>query len=83
MNPEPQVEIDEKLFYMIKARDALGKIPKDERTCEYEIIYNSIENYILHNCSHFFVNDYIDYTPESSGRITYCYKCMTTQKESV
>ena len=79
MNSEPQVEMDEKLFYMIKARDALQKIPKDERTCEYEKIYNSIENYILQNCNHSFINDYIDYTPESSGRITYCCKCLITQ----
>ena len=66
---------------MIKARDSLNKIPKHERNIEYQKIYNSIEDYILCNCNHIFVNDYIDYTPESSGCITYCCKCMITQKK--
>ena len=70
---------DEKLYYMIKARDALCKIPKDERTIEFQKIYNSIENYISQACKHSFINDYIDYTPESSGAITYCCKCLMTQ----
>jgi hypothetical protein len=66
----------EELYYMIKARDSISKIPKDERNVKVQIIYNDIQNYIFQNCSHTFINDYIDYTPEKSGSITYCCKCL-------
>jgi len=69
----------EELYYMIKARDTLNKIPKDERTNAFEKIYNDIENYIFKHCSHIFVDDYIDHTPEKGGCITYCHKCLMTK----
>jgi len=76
-----EMTLDEQLHYMIKARDNLNKIPKDERNNDFQKIYNDIENYILIHCNHVFINDYIDYTPEKSGSITYCCKCLYTQQE--
>lgn len=73
------LNMSEELFYMIKARDALTKIPKSHQSEHFIKIYNDIQNFIFLNCSHFYINDYIDYTPERSGCITYCCKCLLSE----
>jgi hypothetical protein len=80
MNIDDIQIMTEELYYMIKARDVLNKIPKDERTKVFEKIYNDIENYIYNQCSHTFIDDYIDYTPDTSGSINYCHKCLMTNR---
>ena len=69
--------MDEKLYYMIKARDALDKIPKDQHNTEYQEIYLKIKDYITKNCDHLFINDTIDIHPDKSQCITYCCRCFT------
>ena len=77
VNQDTNTLIDEKLYYMIKARDSLDKIPKDERNIEYQQIYLLIKEYISKNCDHVFINDTIDIHPDKSDCITYCCKCFT------
>jgi hypothetical protein len=80
MNEDESMTMTEELYYMIKARDAMENIPKEMRSTETQRIYNEIQNYIFFSCDHVFINDYIDHTPEKSGCITYCTRCLLSPR---
>jgi hypothetical protein len=60
-----QIDLDNK----IKLCELLSKAENNKRICEINI---------LRLCKHIYIEDYIDITPETSKKITYCKKCQLT-----
>lgn len=51
----------------------------EKKIDEVEFTINQLNKLISLHCEHIFVDDYIDITPDTSERITYCSKCQYTQ----
>jgi len=51
----------------------------EKKINETEININQLNKLISLHCEHIFVDDYIDITPDTSERVTYCTKCQYTK----
>jgi len=52
----------------------------EKKISELELIIENINQIILSNCEHTFVEDLIDITPDRSQHITYCTVCEYTKE---
>lgn len=69
---------DDALYMMIRARDLLQVIDKNDRNGLYREICNRIDSYINVYCKHEFIDDTIDIDPDRSKEIRYCKNCSYT-----
>ena len=71
---------EQEISNIIKVRDVLDTIeaPISKTSTEYQQIVNTVQDFLLKNCDHLLVYDYIDITPDRSERICYCSRCFTT-----
>ena len=71
-------EVPPFIIRMSSAKSSLLCIPERERDPEYSNILKLIDEYLLRNCAHELVKDFIDLDPDTSKTITYCSKCYLT-----
>jgi hypothetical protein len=69
---------DDALYMIIRSRDLLQMIDKNEQNGLYLEICNKIETYINKYCNHDFIDDMIDIDPDKSISIRYCKNCSYT-----
>ncbi len=69
---------DDALYMIIRSRDLLQMIDKQEQNELYREIYNKLETYINTYCDHDFIDDTIDIDPDKSKSISYCKNCSYT-----
>ena len=77
-NPDISSDIRREIFKLMEIRHTYD-IKKTE--IEQQII--NCDNDIYKCCDHFFVEDYIDVTPDISKKIIYCTICELSKRDSI
>lgn len=66
------------IYCITQAKDVLLRLSNENMNSDYTYILETIDKYLIENCNHNVVVDFIDITPERSQVIRYCSKCMIT-----
>ena len=65
------------IYFMTKALESIERLPIEERDQDYTKLINEIKGYLYDHCSHHFIKDIIDITPDRSKEIFFCEMCYT------
>ena len=68
---------DDCISSMVRIKSILSSIPDSCCDPEYKKIKNSVSEYIIKNCKHKIVRDYVDIDPDRSWVVFYCIHCET------
>lgn len=68
----------DQIYCMRIALESLERVSLENQSNEYKKIINDIKCYLNENCSHSFLKDVIDITPDKSKEVMYCEHCYTT-----
>jgi hypothetical protein len=66
----------EEVNLMIRSKQILEQIPEEEQSFEYKKMVQMIRNFLVLNCQHNMIMDYVDISQEHSVQIVYCKWCF-------
>jgi hypothetical protein len=77
-NPDVSSDIRREIFKLMEIR-----LTYDIKKTEIEQQIINCDNDIYKCCDHFFVEDYIDVTPDISKKIIYCTICELSKRDNI
>jgi hypothetical protein len=64
---------------IINIKKVLENLIKEQDDAHLKNALEQLNQFIIENCRHDYVDDFIDIDPDLTMRITYCTKCMMTK----
>jgi hypothetical protein len=64
---------------VINIKKRIENLIKEQDNEHLKNALEQLNHFLIQNCSHDYVDDFIDIDPDRSMQITYCTKCMMTK----
>ena len=64
---------------VITIKKRIENLIKEQDNVHLKNALDQLNHFLNQNCSHHYIDDFIDIDPDRSMQITYCTKCMMTK----